>query len=490
MGKKKDIETYWYSCKEAKPDKGKGKAKAKPAPKEKAKAPKASPEALMAVKLLNAATPKCRDLTNDEETETVLKLADQILASKIDIEVWKSLTYGGKKKAPASPVVVSAVGAAESKILMRKCPPHHLTCMGAMYGEKNRIKTKEEHENGQNFMVNKLKQLDWLFKGQKNKSYDVVAVDDGCPDKSGELAKAVIEKHDLKNVTLMDVRDAFKNKDEFFIERGLDEAAKKSRKGGAILHGLREVAKKPAVEGKPNLVMYTDSDLSTDMALCGLLSFGVLKAGCSVSSGARYGSAGTFLVKPPNGGASPHPQSHYEQPNMMKIVLRHYVRVRLLPMLQGVYDTQCAFKCFKREDLMEITKDVQSLQADFDMELLLCSLLYYRGKGVKQAKLSYVGGTLFTEDFAESNFMATADDPDKPYKTYATMMQGLAGMHERLVENKSLSEDEAKAAVDLLAFVKTLTWEKYKKMHDKLNERGNTLFDHKFTLEELKAAAE
>merc|ERR1712224_900414 len=90
----------------------------------------------------------------------------------------------------------------------------------------------------------------------------------------------------------------------------------------------------PAVEGKPNLVMYTDSDLSTDMALCGLLSYGVLKAGCSVASGARYGSAGTFLVKPPVGGASPHPQSHYEQPNMMKIVLRHYVRVRLLPMLQ------------------------------------------------------------------------------------------------------------------------------------------------------------
>jgi hypothetical protein len=493
--KKKEIETFWYSCKEAKSDKGKGKgkgkakAKAKPAAKEKAKAkaaPQASPEALMAVKLLNAATPQSRDLTNDEETESVLKLADQILASKIDIEVWKSLTYGGKKKAPASPVVVSAVGAAESKIQMRKCPPHHLTCMWAMYGEKNRIKTKEEHENGQNFMVNKIKQLDWLFKGQKNKSFDVVCVDDGCPDKSGELAKGVIEKHDLKDVTLLDVRDAFKNKDEFFIERGLDEAAKKSRKGGAILYGLREVAKKPAVEGKPNLVMYTDSDLSTDMALCGLLSFGILKAGCSVSSGARYGSPGTFLVKPPVGGASPHPQSHYEQPNMMKIVLRHYVRVRLLPMLQGVFDTQCAFKCFKREDLMDITKDVKSLQADFDMEVLLNALNLYRNKGVKQNKLSYIGGTLFTEDFAESNFMATADDPDKPFKTYATMTTGLVGMHERFIDQES---EEATKVKDLVEFCKGMDWQKYKKMHDKLNERGNTLFDHNFTLEELKAAA-
>merc|ERR1712048_677341 len=235
-------------------------------------------------------------------------------------------------------------------------------------GEKNRIRTKEEHPNGQNFMVNKAKQLEWLFAGEDGKTFDIVAVDDGCPDDSGELAKGVIDKYGLKNVTLMDVRDAFKRNDQFFLDRGLDEAAKKSRKGGAILYGLREVANRASVPGKPNLVMYTDSDLSTDMSLCGLLSYGILVEGCSISAGARYGSAGTFLVKPPDFGASPHPQSHYEQPNTMKIVLRHYFRVRLLPMLDGIYDPQCAFKAFKREDLVEITKDVRSLQADFDME--------------------------------------------------------------------------------------------------------------------------
>jgi len=488
--KKWEIEEYWYSCAKAKAGtkakvKGKAEPKAKAKVKAKAKASKviASKEAVLAVKLLTASTSKSRDLTSEEELGMVLKLADQIIASKIDIEEWKSLTYGKK---PSSPIVISAVGAAESKLMLKKCKPHHLTCIWAMYGEKNRIRTKAEHENGQNFMVTKLKQLDWLFKGQRGKTFDVVAVDDGCPDKSGELAKGVIEKYDLKNVTLLDVRDAFKNKDPFFIDRGLDEAAKKSRKGGAILYALREVAKMPAVEGKPNLVMYTDSDLSTDMALCGQLSYGVLKAGCSLSAGARYGSPGTFLVKPPNQGAAPHPQSHYEQPNMMKIVLRHYVRVRLLPMLKGIYDTQCAFKCFKREDLMEITQDVKSLQADFDMELLLCGLLHYRKAGVKQAKLAYVAGTLFTEDFAESNFAATADDPDRPYKTYATMTSGLVGMHERFIDQES---DEAKDVKELADFCRGMTWESYKKMHDKLNERGNTLFDHDFKLEELKAAA-
>merc|ERR1719356_2218563 len=192
------------------------------------------------------------------------------------------------------------------------------------------------------------------------------------------------------------------------------------------------------------------------MSLCGLLSYGVLVDGCSMSAGARYGTPGTFLVKPPDFGASPHPQSHYEQPNMMKIVLRHYFRVRLLPMLDGIYDTQCAFKAFKREDLMELTKDVMSLQADFDMELLLCSLLHYRKAGIEQKKLAYIGGTLFTEDFAESNFMASSDDPDKPYKTFAAMMTALVGMHERYIDPES---DEAKSVKDLADFCRTMTWE-------------------------------
>lgn len=444
----------------------------------------------LACKMTNAATPVSRDLTNEEETLSVLQLADEILASGVGIEEWKKMAYGpgfgpeGSK--PGSPVLISAIGAAESKLQMKECPPHHLVCIWAMYGEKNRIRTKREHENGQNFMVVKVRQLEWLFAGEEGKSFEVVAVDDGCPDKSGELAAGVIEKNGLKNVTLLDVRTAFQEKDPFFIDRGLDEAAKKSRKGGAILYGLRHMASSPGVEGKPNLVMYTDSDLSTDMSLCGLLSYGILVQGCCMSAGARYGTPGTFLVKPPDHGAAPHPNSHYEQPNMMKIVLRHYVRVRLLPMLTGIYDTQCAFKCFKKEDLTAITEDVRSLQADFDMELLLCTLLFYRKKGVDQSKLAYIGGTLFTEDFAESNFMASADDPDKPYKTYASMTNGLVGMHERFIDPGS---DEAKAAAELAEFCRGLTWEGYKKMHDKLNERGLTLFDHPFELEELKAAA-
>jgi len=435
-----------------------------------------------------ARLPKSRDLTNIEETMQVLRIATDILNSGMDIEDCKASTFGSETEAPAPPVLVSAVGAAESKLLLKKAPPHHLVCVFAMYGEKNRIRTKAEHENGQDFMTTKVKQLEWLFAGEEDKTWEIVAVDDGCPDGSKDLAKGVIEKNGLKNITVLDLKNAYKEKIPYFTKRGLDEACKKSRKGGAILYGLQYAAQTRQFypEAKPRLVMYTDSDLSSDMALCGLLSDGILNKGTCMSMGARYGAPGTFLVKPPDQGAAAHPTSHYEQPNMMKIVLRHYVRVRLLPMLEGIYDTQCAFKCFRAEDLPAIIEDVMSMGADFDMELLLCALGFFKKQGIEQKKLCAVAPTLFTEDFAESNFMATSDDVDKPHKTFAAMMTALVGMHERYIDPNS---EEAKSQKELVDFCRDMPWETYKKMHDKLNERGPTLFDHPFTLAELKAAA-
>lgn len=275
------------------------------------------------------------------------------------------------------------------------------------------------------------------------------------------------------------------------MERGLTAGCKESRKGGAILYGLQRAAQDAAsasISSVPRLVMYTDSDLSSDMSLCGLLASGILWDGASMSMGARYGSAETFLVKPPDHGASGHPQNHFEQPNMMKIVIRHYFRVRLLPMLRGIYDTQCAFKCFRAEDVLAIINDVRGLGADFDMELLLCALSFFRGRGDPSDKLCCIAPTLFTEDFAESNFMATSSDPDKSYKTYAAMTAGMADMHARYIPADSAEASAAKPFVD---FCKSLDWETYKRMILQLEAtNGPTLIDHDFDFAEILTASQ
>ena len=124
------------------------------------------------------------------------------------------------------------------------------------------------------------------------------------------------------------------------------------------------------------------------------------------------------------------------------------------------------------------------------MELLLCALKYFTKNGdVKNnSELCAIRPTLFTEDFAESNFMASSDDPDKPYKTYAGMNGAMVEMHRRYVDGDS---KEAEAVKNLVEFADGITWEGYKRMVLKLEkENGPTLFDHDFSLNTLKAACE
>jgi hypothetical protein len=430
--------------------------------------------------------PLGRDLTSNEEAAQVLSIASEILSSGLPLEDIKQLVY--KDPTTTSAILISAVGSAESKLKLRECGPHHMTCIFAMYGEQNRIRTKAEHENGQDLVRNKVKQLQWLFDGEDGKTWDILAVDDGCPNDSIGLARKIVAQEGYDNVRLINLQEAIDQQIPFFVRDRKLKNTKESRKGGAILYGLSWVAKngslvKPAGDG-PHFVMYTDSDLSTDMSLCGLLSAGILSDGCSMSMGARYGTPGTFLVKEKSLG---HPESHYDQPNMMKIVFRHYCRVRLLPMLTGIYDTQCAFKCFNVKDIPQIIDQVQSMGPDFDMELLLCALQFYQKAGIPQENLCKVYGTLFTEDFAESNFMASSGDPDKPFKTYVDMTKGIVQMHQRYIDANSA---EAKQAVELVEFCQTLDVASYKKMIQTLEaELGPTLFDYDFGLEALKKAA-
>ena len=77
-------------------------------------------------------------------------------------------------------------------------------------------------------------------------------------------------------------------------------------------------------------------------------------------------------------------------------------------------------------------------------------------------KLYVVQPTLFTEDFAESNFMGGADsDEDKPFKTYHQMNSALIVMHERYVDQQSEEHEKVK---ELIKYMKGLSWERYKEI--------------------------
>ena len=158
-------------------------------------------------------------------------------------------------------MLVWAGGSAESKLKMKTVGGFHLTCIFAMYGEQNRIQTKAGHKNGQDFIRMKVKQPDWLFEGEDaSKSWEILAVDDGCPHDSKTLARKIISDEGYKNVSVLDLEDAVRDGVAFFAERGLKAGCKESRKGGAILYGLHTAASRAAAAGNaavPALAMYT-----------------------------------------------------------------------------------------------------------------------------------------------------------------------------------------------------------------------------------------
>lgn len=136
---------------------------------------------------ISATLPLSRDLTSAEEAARVLSIADDIIKSRQPLQELKDRYYGSADTPPGPAIMVSAIGSAESKIKLSALGPLHMTCIFAMYGEKNRIKPKSEHPNGQDFIRMKVQQLEWLFRGEEGKSWELLAVDDGDPDVSSPV---------------------------------------------------------------------------------------------------------------------------------------------------------------------------------------------------------------------------------------------------------------------------------------------------------------
>ena len=60
-----------------------------------------------------------------------------------------------------------------------------LSVVFAVYKEHHRILRPEEHDSGEDFLRRKVAQLNWLASSSPKFSWELVAVDDGCPEGSG-----------------------------------------------------------------------------------------------------------------------------------------------------------------------------------------------------------------------------------------------------------------------------------------------------------------
>jgi len=251
-----------------------------------------------------------------------------------------------------------------SKMSLRSiATPVFASFIVAMYNEHNRIRTNVENPAGENFLRRKLLQLEWLFDGEVDKKWELVFVDDGCPENSGEIAEEIIRQEKYSNARVLFLAEGIAESTP--VTRGLS-STDDSQKGGAIQYGMWSVIQEQHDDAR-HVVIFTDSDLSTNIAQAGLLLRQLENRDRVCAVGTRYSPGGIYCT--PKGAMGLTDHDH------LMLVFRHFIRSKLLPQIGEIIDTQCGFKAFKTEFLKKILGQMTDKRFSFDMELLLLTAL-------------------------------------------------------------------------------------------------------------------
>ena len=183
------------------------------------------------------------------------------------------------------------------------------------------------------------------------------------PENSGEIAQEIIRQEKYSNARVMFLAEGIAEGAP--VTRGLS-STDDSQKGGAIQYGMWSVIQEQHNDAG-HVVIFTDSDLSTNIAQAGLLLRQLENRNRVCAIGTRYSAGGIYCT--PKGAMGLTDHDH------LMLVFRHFIRSKLLPQIGEIIDTQCGFKAFKTEILKKILGQMTDKRFSFDMELLLLTAL-------------------------------------------------------------------------------------------------------------------
>ena len=301
-----------------------------------------------------ALCPKFVDLTNAGHLELIEKIVDQLLnefntLQKIE-KIEKDLIH---RNDTSLIFILLALKIAKSKIIISDIiEPVTISIVFAVYKEHNRIKKNNEHPHGEDFLRRKVSQLEWLFKNHPNFKWELIVVDDGCPENSGTIAQDIVDKNRLiDKVKVLFLKDAIDQ--NLPITKSISSTGD-SQKGGAIIYGMWYASQQK--KGENHILIYTDADLSTHLGQTGLLIEPILKQKKSVAIGSRREKNSIVVKKATRNDRG-------------KLFI--YLWKRLIPNLREIIDTQCGYKAFKNEIIIKILDNLIENKFAFDIELLL-----------------------------------------------------------------------------------------------------------------------
>jgi len=366
------------------------------------------------IEILNAFEPKNHsteiDLTDEFQNQDVEILVNQLYSKSVSLEDLRKLEIQIIKfKKNYNLIKHTAVKIAISKKILSEIKQKiHFTIVFAVYKENNRILTKAEHPNGENFLIRKINQLENLTENFPLISWDMIVVDDGCPENSGKIAEEILEKnYSGNNVNVLYLQDAID--DKLKIVEGL-KTTDDSRKGGAVEYGMWHAAEKNI---ENHIIIYTDADLSTHLGQIGLLAEPIIKDEKYAAIASRREDT-SVVIK--------------EGTRNERGKLFIYLWKRMIRRLNYITDTQCGFKAFKAEVVKKIILNNFEKKFAFDIELL-----------IKIDKLKRQSITIVPIAWIDSETESTTNE----LQPYVDMLKSIAEMYFKYLPANSFSHSFA-----------------------------------------------
>jgi hypothetical protein len=367
-------------------------------------------------------TPIPFSISDENKLIAIEQLADILLSDFSELSILRNIESQAIKS--GAPIAFNlAIKLAISKSIVNQITkPLRVSVTFAMYKENNRILPASEHPNGENFLMVKLHQLTWLFKDQPLIDWELLAVDDGCPEESGKIAQEILSKNNAgEKVEVLFLADAIKNK--LPIAKKLT-STNDSQKGGSIAYGMWHATQKQS--NGDHVIVYTDADLSTHLGQTGLLLQPLRSDHYQVSIGSRR-EANSVVVK--------------KGVRNTRGKLFIYLWKRILPEINYLVDTQCGFKAFKRQTVSNIIDDLIESKFAIDIELLLKTELLNL-KSIAKVGIAWI----------DSEAESTTTD----IQPYLTMLKSISLMYRTYTE----PHNESESFSDFIDLLNEEQWDK------------------------------
>lgn len=363
------------------------------------------------IEKLISSCPKELDLTNDAHAQLIYETVSTLMDQGYSISELEEIETGLiAQNKPEHIFVLLALKLAKSRMLAAQVDtPLKISVIFAVYKEHNRIRKSSEHPHGEDFLLKKVRQLEWLFEDLPEAEWELIIVDDGCPENSGRIAQEIVNAHHLnRRVRILYLDDAIRKK---YPPAATLKTTRESQKGGSIVYGMWDAVQRSTSAN--HMVIYTDADLSTHLGQVMLLVQPLLKQDKLVAIGSRRKPTSVVIKKGSRNDRG-------------KLFI--YLWKRLIPNLGNIVDTQCGFKAFKAEIIPRIIEDMIEKKFAFDIELLLRTALI-DDKSIVKIPIAWI----------DSEAASTTTD----LQPYLPMLKSISRMYRKYFPKKKQAEEFA-----------------------------------------------